>query len=187
MRGKNEGFSLTELLIVVALFGILSAAMGLVLLSAQRTWASGSGQAILTSELRRALDRMSLELVESQPAQIQRPAANGAWDDAIVFRVPQDRDNDGTVLDANGVIAEWSNDITYATGRNNSCSRSELNNPGLQPRTLVTALANHVTNLRFRRQTATPDVVEMQMTATTFTEEGRVMARTMGTRVKLRN
>lgn len=176
-----------ELLIVVALFGILTSAIVLVLLSSERTWATGSGQAVLTSELRKALDRMSLELVESQPAQVLQPPANGAWNPAVVFRVPEDRNGDGTVLDASGVIAEWSNDISFLTGRNNSCSRTQVNDPGLQPRLIAAPLANHVTDLRFRRLVATPDIIEIQMTASTMSEEGRVMSRTMGTRVKLRN
>ncbi len=188
MRRDKGGFSLSELLIVVVLFGLISAALMMVLLSSQRSWSVGSAQSVLTSELRRALDRMSRDLAQSRPVRIQRPAANGAWDTAAVFQIPKDRTGDGWVLDANGQVIEWSNDITFALGgRNNSFSRAEVNLPGRQPRTLLSVLANHVTDVRFRRQAATPDVVEIQMTATTINEVGEVMSRTMGTRVKVRN
>ncbi len=185
---KKNGFSLVEMLVVLAIFSVIAGAVATSLFSAQRTWGTGTGQAVLTAELRRALDTMSRELVESRPAQIQRPAANGQWDTQMMFRVPQDRNGDGSVLDANGEIAEWSNDISYTPGvRSNSFSRTAVNDPGLQPRTLVTTLANHITAVQFKRDAATADVVEIQMTASTITELGQVMSRTMGTRVKLRN
>lgn len=186
---KTMGFTLVELMVVLVLFATLSSAIATLVFSAQRSWGTGSGQAVLTAELRRVLDVMSRELVESRPSQIQRPAANGQWDAQMIFRIPQDRTvpPDGSVLDANGEIAEWSNDITYAQGRSNSCARTAVNDPGLLPRTFVTTLANHITTLQFRRQAATADVVEIQMTASTMTELGQTMSRTMGTRVKLRN
>lgn len=185
---KNiNGFSLVEMLVALAIFAVIAATVAMSLFSAQRSWGVGAGQAVLTAELRRALDTMSRELVESRPAQIQRPAANGQWDTQMLFRIPQDRNGDGSVLDANGEIAEWSNDITYAPGRSNGFSRTAVNDPGLQPRSLVTTLANHITAVQFRRNAATADIVEIQMTASTITELGEIMSRTMGTRVKLRN
>jgi prepilin-type N-terminal cleavage/methylation domain-containing protein len=191
---KTNGFSLVEILVALAIFAVIAAAVAMGLFSAQRTWGTGTGQAVLTAELRRALDTMSRELVGSRPAQIQmRRVVNGNdWlelDVQVLFRIPQDRNGDGSVLDANGEIAEWSNDITYAyaPGRSNSFSRTEVNDPGLQPRSLVTTLANHITAVQFRRAAATADIVEIQMTASTITELGEVMSRTMGTRVKLRN
>jgi hypothetical protein len=104
--------------------------------------------------------------------------------------VPQDRDGDGSVLDANGVISEWSNTITYQfqpAGPANNCTRIAANDLGVLPPTTVSTLANHVTSVQFRRQAATVDVVEIQMTASTTSERGQVFSRTMGTRVKMRN
>ncbi|MBI3312495.1 MAG: prepilin-type N-terminal cleavage/methylation domain-containing protein [Candidatus Omnitrophica bacterium] len=186
----SSGFSLAELLMVVALFSVLACGIVLTLFSAQRSWTVGSGETVLTLELRRGLDQISRELTESQPAQVQQPAANGQWGNTIVFRVPRDRDGDGSVLDANGTISEWSNLITYQFqpgGRANNCTRTEVNDPGLQPRSIVSTVANHVTDVRFRRQAAAADVVEIQMTASTINEMGQVFSRNMATRVKLRN
>lgn len=192
-RMKRNGFSLAELLVVVVLFGLISAAMMMVLMSSQRSWGVGTAQAVLTSELRKALDWMSRDLAQSRPGRIQRPAVPvltevGDWDTTAVFRIPKDLNGDGSVLDVNGQIVEWSNDITFAlSGRDNSFSRSEINQPGRQPRTLLRVLANHVTDVRFRRRRSTPDVVEIEMTASTITEVGQIMSRTLSTRVKVRN
>ena len=185
--GCSRGFTLAEVLVVMALFIILSGAMLSALLSTQQTWTAGSVEMMLTSELRKGLDAMSRELVQGQAGQILRPAANGAVTNDLVFRIPQDRNGDGTVLDANGQIAEWSNDISYSMNRTNSCIRSQVNDPGLLPRRIDTTLANHVNNLMFSRDPATPDVVQIQMAASTLSQDGRLRTRTMNTRVKLRN
>lgn len=177
-----------EMLVVLGLFGIVSAALLTLLLSAQRSWTTGSGQAVLTAELRRGLDRMSRELVASAAGRVQRPPTTGAWDTQMVFQIPQDRNGDGTVLDAAGAIAEWSDVISYQRGARNSCLRFVGVGGALPSETM----ANHITDLRFRHLldpgTGQPSgTIELQMTASTITEAGQVMSRTMGTRVKVRN
>lgn len=184
MRRRVGGWSLAELLVAVAIFTVIASAVVTGLLSAQRTWTAGVGQAVLTSELRRALNRMSRELAGGRSSQLQRPLANGAWDTTITFRVPEDRNGDGSVLDANGAITEWSDWITYLMGGRNACLR--LVTPPAAPVTTET-LASHITGLQFRRLAATPDVVEIQLTVSSLLETGQRVDRTMGTRVKLRN
>ena len=185
IRDPVRGWSLTELLVAIAVFIMIASAVVTGLLSTQRTWTSGVGQAVLTSELRRALDRMGRELAEGRSSQIQRPLANGAWDATITFRVPEDRNGDGSVLDANGAVAEWSDWITYVMGGRNACLR--LVTPPAPAPVSTETLASHITNLQFRRQAATPDVVEIQVTVSSLLETGQRIDRTMGTRVKLRN
>lgn len=184
---RSSGFTLTELLVVVGLFSIVSATLVTLLLSMQRSWATGSGQAVLTSELRRGLDTMSRELVEGAAGRVQRPPRTGAWDTQIDFVVPEDRNGDGTVLDATGVVAEWSDPIRYQRGARNQCLRFT----GV-PLAQQAVVANAITDLRFRHVldpgTGQPSgIIELQMTASTLTDGGDVVSRTMGTRVKLRN
>ncbi|MBI3318310.1 MAG: type II secretion system protein [Candidatus Omnitrophica bacterium] len=178
----KHGFSLAELLVVVAIFSILASAVALALVSSQRTWATGSGQAVLTAQLRRALDRMSRELTESKTSEIQRPAPNGLFDAAVTFRVPQDQNGDGNVLDANGNIGEWSGWITYRAARVGSGTACVREVAGASE-----VLASNVSSVLFRRQAATPDVVEVQVSCYVVTEKGQQMLRSMNTRVKLRN
>lgn len=185
---KRNGFSLAELLVVVVLFGVLSAAMMMVLFSSQRSWTVGSGQAVLTAELRKALDWMSRDLAQSRPNQIWWPAADGRWMSTAIFRIPKDLDGDGSVLDANGQIAEWSESISLGRDLGTDfLTRREPNLPGRVPAAFWKVLGHHVTDVRFRRQPATPDVVEIEMTASTITEVGQIMSRTLSMRVKVRN
>ncbi len=174
------GFSLAELLAVVGILGIVTAAITAVLICAQRTWVSGSGQAVATAELRRALARVSREMTESRIGEIQRPVADGQWDTVALFRIPQDQDGDGSVLDANGVVVEWSGWIAYGRGADNSLLRAV---DGVTTDTL----ANHISAVSFRRQAATPDVIEVEMTASTLTESGRQFDHTVESRIKVRN
>jgi type II secretory pathway pseudopilin PulG len=176
--------TLTEVLVAVAVFSIVAAAIVTALLSAERTLSDGSGQAVLTAELRRALDRMAREMTESTSGRIQSVPVNGRSYPTVSFQIPEDINGDGTVIDANGSITEWSTLITYQTGARNSCQRLVApRGPG--PANPPETLGNHITGLWFRRQL--PDVVEISLTASTLTETGQLQTRTLGTRVKLRN
>ena len=188
---KKDGFSIVELLVAMAIFSLIAAAVMSTLLTAQHSWSTGSGQAMVTSQLRRALDRMSRELVESGSSQLQQIPADGLWYQRMSFRVPEDRSvpPDGSVLDVNGQIAEWSDWITYRSGLAQGRTPSLLREVGPVGGAPVSSevLANYISSLLFRRQNATPDVVEISLTAFAITGAGQYMPRTMSTRVKLRN
>lgn len=183
------GWTLTELLVAVAVFGIVATALMALVLSAQRSWASGTSQLVLTTELRRGLDRMSRELVESAVAQVRQLPVTGAWAAQMDFRVPQDRTGDGSVLDATGAIVEWSDWVTYQRGPNNQCQRVVTPAGGAAATEVVAA---RITALQFRHVldagTGQPSgTIEIQMTASAINEYGEVVSRTMGTRVRVRN
>lgn len=187
MREREKGISLIELLVVMVIFSIIAAAIATAIFSTNRGWAVGASQAVLTSEIRKALDRMSRELAEGRVAEIQGVPADGRWYNTITFRVPQDRSlpPDGSVLDANGDIVEWSDWITYQWGSSNTCQRVVAVPVGVAP--VTENLATHITTLQFRRQNITSDMVEVELTASVLSGYGQVMSRTMGTRIKLRN
>lgn len=192
---KARGVSLVELLVVIAIFSLISAALIAVMGSAQTSWSTGSSQAMVTSGLRKALDRMSRELVASKSSEINWPPVNPVGDDrwypTLTFRVPEDRSvpPDGSVLDANGAITEWSDWIIYRSAMIQRSIPSIVRDvqPAGGPVASTEILATRIANLLFRRQNATPDVVEISMTAFSVTDAGHYMPRTMGTRIKLRN
>ncbi len=181
---KANGMTLTEMLVAVAVLSIMAAAVVTALLSVERVFSGGSGQAVLTSELRKALDRMSRELAEGTSGRIQFVPADGRGYPNITFQIPEDINGDGSVIDVNGNITEWSTNITYLMGARNSCQRTQASRDPNLPGTSA-FLANHITALSFTRRL--PDVVEIRLTASTLTEVGELQTRTMSTRVKLRN
>lgn len=163
--------------IVVSISGVLVAVFRM----NQQCWEVAQAHLSVSMELRRAMDEMSRELVSTQVAQVDIPA-DGNWYPSITFSVPEDVDGDGTVLDSSGVL-EWSDSITFSLG-------GETGEQALreQDGELDRIMANGVTELEFRREAATPNVVEVQMTVekAVHTKDFPHTA-TLSTRVRLRN
>ncbi len=214
---SRRGFSMVEILVVAAIFGVISAAILSAILFGQRGWMVGSGQTVLTAELRRGLDRISRELSEAGTNTLlfEDPIAdprNPGWFGKMSFQVPQDNgideDEDNppdpvdeptrfthrwangrrereTVFKAGSTDLEWSPAIRYERAAGNACDR--VVGPAVRGVETREQVASHVADLRFRRKAGTGDVVEILISASTISEGGQVMVRSMGTRVKLRN
>lgn len=187
MKARNviasqRGFTLLEILIVAAILGLVAVGMTTVVLAAQRSWENGSGELFLSSQLRGALGQMTREVSACPVDQMAKPAANGNWDTTVIFRIPQDQNADGSVLDASGNIVEWSVWLRYLLGAGNLLQR-KLNTT---PQVTYQMIAGNILAVQFRRQPATPDVVEIEVTATTQ-KSGRILTRAVSNRVKLRN
>lgn len=175
---RSTGFTLMEVLVAMTLAVFLVGAVIGMMMSSQKTLAEGSSSVLMNSQLRRVVDRMSRQLAQSQTGQVTDPAANGTWATSITFRIPEDTDASGSVLDAEGSISEWSDWITIASDGSNCI----LTTNGTDE-----ILANHITDVQFRRQAATPEVVEIQLTATVTSGTNRIETRTLETKVNLRN
>ncbi|MBI3333501.1 MAG: hypothetical protein HYZ93_05370 [Candidatus Omnitrophica bacterium] len=176
---RAKGMTIVELLIVCAVAGGMSLVFMAALRMGQRSWQIGSAQMSVSSELRRGVVQMRRELAESRMDLLSIPA-DGLWYPALSFQVPTDLNGDGTVLDANGVL-EWSNPVSYSLG--GSDGDQALRVQGAQSR----VLANGVTLLQFRRQAATPMVVEMNLTVRRGATTGFVNQDSLTERVRLRN
>lgn len=181
-RNGRMGFTLLEILIVAAILGLVAVGTTTVVMAAQRTWEGGSGEVFLTTQLRHAVGQMTRELANTPVDQIARPLADGNWDTTVIFRIPQDQNADGNVLDASGSIIEWSVWLRYLLGANNLLQRKLNTTPTVTFQTVT----GNISAVQFRRQPATPDVVEIQVTAATQ-KGGRILTRSMGNRLKLRN
>ena len=187
MTPLKKGFTLIEVLMAVGILGIVSLVVVAFLGSTRSTWAEGSGQVVLSSQLRQAMDRISRELVQCPVGQIDQPDADGQWSDTVVFRIPEDQDGDGSVLDENGNIVEWSNWIRYLLNGEENRLERRMTTGIPDPLFLTQTMASRMTGLEFRRQGGTPDVVEIRLTAAATLENGRTISRTTEGRVYLRN
>ncbi len=179
------GFTLMEILVVTGISALLMSLAVTLLLSSQRVWLQGAGEAVVSTELRKAFDRMSRELSNSPVDQIQSPPADGRWYTSILFRIPQDQNGDGSVLNANGNIAEWSTWVRYLRGGTNG--NNLIRRLSTAPTYTEDLIGYHVTDVEFRRQAATPDMVEIQVTAAASLDGRRTVSQSMSSRVKLRN
>lgn len=186
MRKRQRGFSLVEVLVVSVMAGVMALAVASVIRMGLRSWQSSENQMTVSFELRRGIHSMARELSQTRSDQLEIPGlgampADGVFYNSIRFRIPQDVDLNGTVLDAAGTL-EWApSQITYSLGGING--RQVQRTQGT-----VTTLAHGVTVLQFRRLAANPSVVEMTMTVQRGADRGGyVQQADLSTRIRLRN
>lgn len=170
-----------ELLITCAIVAGISLVLMAVLRMGQRSWKIQDAQSSVSMHLRNGMADMSREIAESQAGWLNIPA-DGLWYNSLTFRVPQDVDGNGTVWDAAGAL-EWSNPITYSLAGPDGNQLQRV-----QQGAVNRVLAYGVTALQFRRQAATPLVVEIGLTVQRgATTSGFLNQADLNTRVRLRN
>lgn len=203
MRRLNRGFTLTEVMVASAITVGMGMTLTVLARSSQRTWLMRQDQMTVSFELRRGVQNVVRELSRTagDPAQAngnQLQHADGtewlATDlqpyNSVRFRVPQDLDGNGTVLNATTGQLEWStNTFTLELGGNNGRELQRVerdaggalvtvpNNPN--PRTL----AYGVTALQFQRIGASE--LEIRITVQRNAED--TQSAMLATRVRLRN
>lgn len=114
-----RGFTLTEVLIAIAIFVLALGAMMNIYISGIRTWETTRELADLQAQARLAMNTMVTELRNATRTSTQNPSPNLTIPSApnnknINFRLPGDNNGDGFLTDANGDI-EWdtNNPIDY--------------------------------------------------------------------------
>ncbi len=184
-QNARSGFTLVEIMVVCAIASLLMGLAVTLTMSSQQAWMQGASEVVVTTELRKVFDRMSRELSNSPVDQIQSPPADGLWRTSILFRIPQDQNGDGSVLNASGNITEWSQWIRYLRGGTNG--NNLIREVSTAPAYTVESVGYHITDLEFRRQAATPDLVEIQVTVAATLDGRRTVSRVVSSWVKLRN
>lgn len=99
VRGPRSGFSLLELLIVTAIFGVLLGSIGLIGTSGHGAFEAGSSRSELEVRVRRAVDRVAAELLVTSSASLALFADEPFWDDELVFeRIVDVSELDGSIV-----------------------------------------------------------------------------------------
>ena len=184
-RGKT-GLTLIDVIAAFSIFFIILAAALGVLTMGRESWQSGSVQIQVQRDARRGMDTMVRELRQSGSSTIEVVLPDGSPYDNITFRIPEDIDNDGDVIDNNGLL-EWGNSISYFIDTN------DVNSDGITSQLLRSAggqsrvLANNITNLQFRRGLTTPNIIEIALQAQKSIVPGRSLQATLNSQVSLRN
>ena len=183
MKNSNRvkrGFGLLELLIATVVMSAMAVVLAAVLRMGQRSFQTTQNTMTISYELRRGINLMSRDLAQTQAAQMDIPA-DGNWYDNLSFRIPEDMDANGTVLDSAGAL-EWSNSIQYALGGVDNQQVQRTQNGNTQ------VLAHRVTLLQFRRTVANPSIVEVNFQVERGANLGGFLQQAnVTTRVRLRN
>lgn len=175
MTNKSvTALTLTELMVVLAIFTVITGAIFLTLAAGKTSWYSGNAQIDVQQEARRGIDRMVKELRQSASTTIIGVPANGISYNTITFRMSQGWDNV-----TNTII--WGNQVQYSVGglNNQQLLRTQAGQTDV--------LANNVANIQFRRQALTPNIVEISLQVLKTNLQGRNIGITLNSQAMLRN
>lgn len=173
---KNKGFTILEMMIAASIFLILMAAIFMMMDVGRGSWFIGDASVELRQEIIKAFMTMERELRETGQSQIN--LAGGSSSPTLTFRLPQDNNGDGTILDAAGEV-EWSGPVTYALNGSNQVTRTM----GGQ----TTILANNIVNLQFSRPLSPVDILQIDITARKTTATRRQIQEDDQIIIKMRN
>lgn len=169
-----KAFTLVETMVTMVLLAVILVPVFLVLNLGQQSWFRSDANIQLRQEIARAGMTMQRELKETRPSRINISLGNSS--NSIIFSVPQDTNNDGSILDAAGTI-EWSPNITYSLNGSNQIIRTTGGNSAI--------VANHITILQFQR--TQDSIVRINITASKASDTGHLAQDTEQIVVKMRN
>ncbi len=144
--------TLVEAMVTVLIFSLITGALYISLQAAQSSWSINQAQIGLQRELRKAMEQMKKELFETASIAINDVPANGVWYPSIRLRRVAG-------LSLQGTIVWQSNMIQYILGGANLTELHQINSYG--PTTDI--VAHNIQSVQFRRQLATPDIVEVEL------------------------
>jgi len=172
----KRSFTLIELMISCAILTILIFALFQAMDTGRNLWFSGDVSMQLRQEIIKTFARMERELKTTRPAQINLTI--GTSGPTLTFKIPQDVNGDGTILDAYGNI-EWSPNITYTLNGANQITRTDS--------IRAAVIANNVTSLRFSRPISLANILQIDITVNKTTLNGRQLQDSGQLIIKMRN
>lgn len=171
-----KGMTLVELLISLSIMVILMLASFQIMDIGTKSWLTSDVSVQLRQEIVRAFSRMELDFKKTRPAQIS--LASGATTSTLTFSIPEDRNNDGTILNSSGNI-EWSDGIVYALDGSGRITRTAGGTS--------TVLARNISSLQFSRPIAPADILQIDIIASRLSDAGRVLQDSSRLKVRMRN
>jgi Tfp pilus assembly protein PilV len=147
----NQGLSLSELLVSIFIFSILSASLLAVVVVGQRSWSTNSVKIGMRQELRKSMETMINDLRQAGDDSIADVPADDTWYTSITFQVPQ------TVT--GGIITWDSNAIQYTLGGTNGDQLQKITGGSTQ------IVSQDIQSLQFRRLSTAPNILEVALAA----------------------
>lgn len=173
-----KGFTLVEILVSVLIFSFIFMALFAILAGGQTSWYTADVQIELNQQVRGSLSTMNRQLRQTRVSVISDVPADDNYYTSITFKVPQDLDGDGDVIDSFGNI-EWSENINYSLSEDGQIIRSTQSGSSV--------LANDISSLQFRRPSGNPNIIQIYITAQKTTVLGRELQTSIESRIKIRN
>lgn len=171
---SRQGFSLVEAMVTVAIFSFIMAGIYSITSVGENAWLTNNVRIELQQDLRKGMESMINDLRETNPSILDPfvPADGKAYD-SITFQVPS-----GVSA---GSIAWDATTIQFAKG--GVGSKQLLRTSGATTKVLT----QNLQLLEFRRQLATPDILEVSMQAQKNTPHGISITHNLDFNIQLRN
>ncbi len=148
---NRKGMSLSELLVSVFIFSILSSALLAVIVVGQRSWTTNEVRIGLRQELRKSMEMMINDLRQAGNASIADVPADDTWYSTITFQVPS------TVT--GGIITWDANSIQYTLGGTDGKQLHKIRGGTTQ------ILSQNMQSMQFRRLSTQADILEVALRA----------------------
>ncbi len=168
---NHNGFTLLELMVVIAIFLIITSCIFAVLITGKRAWNISETQVDINSEARKALQRMTQELSLTSPSRFTITSIS-ADEDNLTFQTPSSYA---------ARIVVWGDQIQYSLGGINAEQFLRTNLNTLE----VEVLSNNVTRLLFNNPSA--DLLSITMEITKQSSKGDNLRFQLTSQVALRN
>lgn len=172
---KNlKGFTTVEVLVTVLIYSIIAGSCYMALISGNTAWQLTSVEVELQQELRKGIDAMAEDLRQAGSSSITDVPADGVWYTTITFK---------TCTGVSGGNISWSsNTVQYVLGTGANANRI-LRNSGGQSK----VIAQDIQTLQIRRQSSTPNIVELSLSAQKKTSGARLLNLNSNFSTRLRN
>ena len=171
---NNKGMSLSELLVSIFIFSLLSAALLAVVVVGQRSWVTNEVKIGLRQELRKAMETMIYDLRQAGNASIANVPADNTWYSTITFQIPS------TV--SGGIIVWDSNAIQYVLGGAGGDQLQRIQGGTTQ------IISKNIQSVQFRRLSTDVNTLEIDLTAQdTIDLTGESLSLDLDFNIELRN
>ena len=185
---RDGGYTLIEILVTVAIFAVLAAAIQGVLLVGESSWQTNSVRVELVQEIRKAMDRMSDDLRQTGPGAIEEgpKTADGTTYTSIQFQKAIGVQGGSIQWDEVASKARYTEFILDAVNSGHLLKNIEVDDGNNNTNTSV-VIAQNIKTLEFSRKGAAPDIIEVVLVAEKNTVKGRVITINFGFDVQMRN
>lgn len=168
---NNHAFSLAEMVVAVLLFMILIAGIYTTGFVGDAFWQVNKVRVALQQEVRKGMEWMIHDLREAGDISIVDVPADGVWYDAITFKVPSG---------VSGGVTVWGDDIVFELDE--TATALERAQSGV-----TKTIARNIESVQFRRLAASPDILEVVLSAQESTPRGETIDYQLTFEVQLRN
>ncbi|MCZ6601919.1 MAG: hypothetical protein O6952_02810 [Planctomycetota bacterium] len=146
--GNVRGSTLLEIILVAGIASMLGLLVTRMSILTFDLWSEGEGRMQIQERVEQVLKRLSREVRQADQTNLTLSGST------LIFRIPEDLDGDGTILDPDGAT-EYGADITYTLTGEDLVRRQDLDGDSVAESTVpgeIAILASGLSGLDFQAQ-----------------------------------